>query len=236
MGYYMASVLVFLLVLFMPERHALAQQQESPLTTEEVELIRQLGARELEASSLQTKSFKIIGLSPPDGAGPLQTFHAPLGEWSAFRGTSSVRPRNLATIALGQEIISPAPADPLRRAVGVHYSYARGGVIRLFIDLRQRSVIGREIEFNAPAPLAEEEMSKAVAIARRSDGSLDRELAEVGPHQIAVYAHPLIDNNKSSPRYAHRMADIFVSPRGSQSSTYRYSIDLSMEELILRNH
>ncbi len=215
--------------------YLLGQGLTVALTPEETKIVREVADKEFQAIALSQSNFRIMGGQPALNGRP-QAYSAPLGDLTAFQGSASTSPRTNAIVPLGEEIVTPVPGDTARRAVATRYLYGRGAVARIFVDLQSKVVVGRDIHFNSPAPLAEEEIKKALEIARARNSELNVALAGALPDDITVYAQPIINNNQASSRYAHRLTEIFVGLQGADRPIGRFFVDLSVEELVVGRH
>ena len=109
------------------------------------------------------------------------------------------------------------------------YLYHRGATAQIVIDLKKGEVVSREVHFNAPTPLAQEEVKRALLIVREKIEELGIALRSVREDDISVAAQSVLDNDDQSPSYAHRLTQLSILAKGQLLG--KFLVDLSIAEV-----
>jgi hypothetical protein len=201
-----------------------AEPLPDPLTGAEVERARTIEAAGLDAMLGET--FQVEGLDRPQ-----RPLLRKLRDVSAYAGTKALTPSRDGSEVVAIGPVLPLPGDRARRAVVSRYFYARGVTAHSYVDLGEGKIVARTLEVNAPTPLVEAEIVRALEIARKANAELGAALSGARPPDLRIQASQVIYNDEEHERYAHRLAAVTVGIPGRDAALGPYLVDLSMDEL-----
>lgn len=142
----------------------------------------------------------------------------------------AVRP--IGTPSINERIRELAePGDPVlrRRALVIRYEYMTGDTIRTWVDLESDRILTVRRD-KYPAPLAQEELDRAIQILRDHSQEIDQ---FVSTHTDVEFSHRVphsVGRESSAPSLrGHRLVMLWL---GTPWTSEKYLIDLSAEQVL----
>ncbi|MFN0053560.1 MAG: hypothetical protein ACKV0T_15380 [Planctomycetales bacterium] len=121
---------------------------------------------------------------------------------------------------------------PRRMAEVLHFKYEGGETIRTTYDLNAHKVVKVEKLQAYPTPLAAQELTVAIEVARQNDHRVETLFGEDNESVLTELLVPIIAD-KNSPRFGHRIAKLMFRANPDAVETVSVEVDLTDSKLIV---
>lgn len=115
---------------------------------------------------------------------------------------------------------------PRRLAEVTHFKYEGGETIRTTVDLGTREVVKVEVLKAYPTPLAPDELTAAVSLAKEKSPAV-RAFYEKHPNDVQVQALAPVVADAKSPRFGHRIALLTFRTKKDARDSLLIDVDLT---------